>query len=237
MTRSLLTFLGFAGSFLLISCSSLKKVTYNDTSAAARNNRAAPHTAGGDPRFIDNIEVTPGGPVAGAPAPRPKARAARPEAVTAREKETAPAIKHIENADWQQLKYAAAMDATVEKLTNVQLLDKVEEWWGTKYALGGTSHDGIDCSAFTQTVMKDVYHVPLPRTAQEQYNVSEKIGLQDIREGDLVFFGSSDKNISHVGVYLANSKFANSSTSGGVTVSDLNDSYWKPRFRGAGRVR
>ena len=124
----------------------------------------------------------------------------------------------------------------VEKLNNIPLLEVIDRWWGTKYCLGGKTDNCIDCSAFTQIIMRDVYRIMVPRTSQEQFNTAEKIELEDLREGDLVFFNTGGKEVSHVGVYLLNNKFVHAATSGGVMISDLNDKYWQPRFRGAGRV-
>ena len=143
----------------------------------------------------------------------------------------------IERADWLQLKYAIMLDANVEKLNNVSMLKTIDDWWGTRYCMGGSTKNCIDCSAFTQVVLQDVYGASLPRTAQEQFNYTERVTLEDLSEGDLVFFNTSGRGISHVGIYLHNNKFVHAATSGGVMVSDLNDSYWQPRFRGAGRVR
>ena len=57
-----------------------------------------------------------------------------------------------------------------------------------------------------------------------------------MQEGDLVFFQTSGNDITHVGIYITNNKFVHAATSGGVMVSDLNDTYWRPKFKGAGRV-
>jgi cell wall-associated NlpC family hydrolase len=142
----------------------------------------------------------------------------------------------IERADWLQLKYAIVLDATVETLTNVNLLKSIDEWWGTSYCMGGSTKDCIDCSAFTQILMQNVYNLTIPRTAQEQYNSSKQINLEDLNEGDLVFFNTNGgRDITHVGVYLFNNKFVHAATSNGVMVSDLNDTYWKPKYKGAGR--
>ncbi len=143
---------------------------------------------------------------------------------------------NLETASLLQIKYAIATDATVEKLTNIPLLEVIDKWWGTRYCMGGVTDNCIDCSAFTQIVMRDVYQQNLPRTSQEQFNACERIELEDLREGDLVFFNTGGKDISHVGVYLLNNKFVHAATSGGVMISDLNDKYWQPKFRGAGRV-
>jgi len=142
----------------------------------------------------------------------------------------------IETASWLQLKYAIILDVFVESLTNINLLKDIDNWWGTRYCLGGITESCIDCSGFTQVVMKDVYGITLPRTAQEQYNISNKVEKNELGEGDLVFFQTSGKGITHVGIYLTNNKFAHASVSNGVMISDLNDYYWKPRFKGGGRV-
>jgi cell wall-associated NlpC family hydrolase len=158
-------------------------------------------------------------------------------AVSYTEPDAAPATVQIETANALQLKYAVVMDVTVEMLTNMALLQAIDRWWGTKYCLGGITDSCIDCSGFTQNIMRDVYRQNLPRTAQEQFNLAQKIELEDMKEGDLVFFNTVGKDISHVGVYLMNNKFVHASTSGGVTISDLNDTYWQPKFRGVGRIR
>jgi lipoprotein Spr len=78
--------------------------------------------------------------------------------------------------------------------------------------------------------------VDIPRTARAQYDNSDRIAIEDLQEGDLVFFQTVGRDISHVGIYLTNNKFVHAATSNGVMVSDLNDNYWQPRFKGAGRV-
>jgi hypothetical protein len=135
-----------------------------------------------------------------------------------------------------QLKYAIVFDATVERLTNLAMLRSIDKWWGTRYCLGGNSESCVDCSAFTMAIMKDVYSLSLPRTAQEQYNASTRIETEELKEGDLVFFYTSGRRISHVGIYIMNNKFVHAAASQGVSVSDLNDTYWKARYRGAGRI-
>jgi len=134
-----------------------------------------------------------------------------------------------------QFKYAIKLDVPVEAVQNKNLYHIIEEWWGTPYRLGGTTQKGIDCSAFVQTLMLGVFALQLPRTAKEQYVISESLPMNDLKEGDLVFFNTR-KGISHVGVYLHNQKFVHASTSGGVMISDLNDSYWSHKLIGAGRV-
>jgi lipoprotein Spr len=146
-------------------------------------------------------------------------------------------LTDVEKSNWLQLKYSIQMDIAVEEMNNIPLLQKIDEWWGTPYNLGGSTKNGVDCSYFTLDVMKDIYNVNLKRTAAEQYEQSTKIEWNDLKEGDLIFFKADGRrNISHVGIYLANNKFAHASTSQGVTITDLADPYWQRRLYSLGRV-
>lgn len=140
--------------------------------------------------------------------------------------------------DWLQVKYGILLNSVAEKLTNITLLQVMDKWWGTRYCLGGSTENCIDCSAFTQLISREVYGLSLPRTAQEQFDASEIIDRDELKEGDLVFFHTRGKKsaISHVGIYLMNNKFVHASTSNGVSISDLDESYWKSKFRGGGRM-
>jgi cell wall-associated NlpC family hydrolase len=140
----------------------------------------------------------------------------------------------IENVDNVQLKYAQLLDINVEQAVDVNVFKVLDEWMGTRYRLGGSSKDGIDCSAFTQVLFNSIYGITLPRTAREQYEFSQRISRAELKEGDLVFFNTIG-GVSHVGMYLQNNKFVHAST-GGVTISDLFDDYWMKKFIGVGRV-
>ena len=83
--------------------------------------------------------------------------------------------------------------------------------------------------------MFGVFSLQLPRTAREQKAITTWIPMSDLREGDLVFFNTRG-SVSHVGVYLHNNKFVHASTSGGVMISDLNETYWSRKLIGAGRL-
>ena len=224
-TICVLTILVFA------SCRSTRTLSTKDNSTAK---------VSGKRQFLDQIEVTPGGVVNS----NHKTNTANSKSKTAntdqksgnRQAEGVLSNMSLEKANMLQLKYAVLTDALVEKLNNIPLLEVIDRWWGTKYCLGGKTDNCIDCSAFTQIIMRDVYRIMVPRTSQEQFNTAEKIELEDLREGDLVFFNTGGQEVSHVGVYLLNNKFVHAATSGGVMISDLNDKYWQPRFRGAGRV-
>ena len=140
----------------------------------------------------------------------------------------------IENLSMLQFKYAMMMNVDVESLKNISLLGFIDNWFGTRYKLGGTSKRGIDCSALTGALLLAVYGFNLPRTARQQYDATDHIDKDELHEGDLVFFNTHG-GVSHVGVYLENDYFLHASTHG-VTISSLDDHYYAKRFICGGRV-
>ena len=135
-----------------------------------------------------------------------------------------------------QFKYAILMNATVEKLSNLSLYKTIDEWFGTRYRFGGTTRRGIDCSAFMQVIANYAFGWVLPRTAQAQYAQMQPVCQEDVHEGDFVFFHTTRRGVSHVGMYLQNNKFVHSCTSKGVMISDLHDKYWSSRIVGFKRM-
>jgi lipoprotein Spr len=134
-----------------------------------------------------------------------------------------------------QRKYAELMNVEAESLPSLSLLLALEEWYGTPYLWGGSSRSGVDCSAFTQAIYQAVYGVTLPRVSRDQHSRTRRIGITELQEGDLVFFNTRGRGVSHVGVYLGNHKFAHASSHKGVMVSDLYENYYAKRYLGAGR--
>jgi cell wall-associated NlpC family hydrolase len=139
----------------------------------------------------------------------------------------------LEKAKAIQFKYALLLDIEVE-LVNLNLFRVIDEWYGTRYQLGGSSKAGIDCSAFMQVLFTTIYGISLPRTAHEQFNFARKITRAELKEGDLVFFNTIG-GISHVGMYLSNNRFVHASTNG-VTITSLLDNYYSKRLVAVGRI-
>ena len=76
----------------------------------------------------------------------------------------------------------------------------------------------------------------LPNTSAAQFRAGRKIARSDLRSGDLVFFRTAGKRISHVGIYVGNGEFIHAPSSGKrVSVSRLAEPYWSHRFAGAKR--
>jgi len=140
----------------------------------------------------------------------------------------------IEKASALQIKYALLLNTEVEQIQNLALYQNIDDWYGTRYKLGGTTKNGIDCSAFVQTIFLSAFAVTLPRMAKDQYKVTHRISRTELREGDLLFFNTRG-GVSHVGIYLRNNKFVHASVSG-VMISDMFDPYYVRHFIAAGRV-
>lgn len=110
-------------------------------------------------------------------------------------------------------------------------------WKGTRYRLGGTTKQGIDCSAFTQLTFRELFGIRLPRTTVEQAKSGTQIPKSELRTGDLVFFKTGrGPNGRHVGIYVKNGQFLHASTKGGVIYSDLSLPYWSKTFWQARRL-
>ena len=214
------------------SCSSLKQLGFNANTQIATPAPGTP--ANTQAKFIEEISLTASAStVATKNQPEP--------AVTAGFGQAAKSINDYFNTRNEislspvQLKYAILLNTEAEHLQNTALLEGVDEWYGTRYRLGGTSKKGVDCSAFVGAVYAGVFGIALPRTARDQYKISKKISRTELKEGDLLFFNTRG-GISHVGIYLQNNKFIHASVSKGVTVDDMFDNYYLRRFVAAGRI-
>jgi cell wall-associated NlpC family hydrolase len=126
--------------------------------------------------------------------------------------------------------------AEASTLTAEQLQTTAKQFIGVKYSYGGTTTAGFDCSGYVRHVYNKV-GVSLPRTSKSMYGTGSAVKKSNLKAGDLVFFNTSGKGISHVGIYIGSNKFIHSMTGKGVTITDINDKwYWGSRYVGAKRV-
>jgi lipoprotein Spr len=225
------------------SCTALKQMSFTSNKQVNAINEPV-QLAPSKTRFIEDISITP---QAAEPAASRENVKGKKMAVVAEQPvvKSGPAVipniyagqtPAIEFAAPVLFKYALLLDTELETLPNKTLLDAVDEWYGVRYRSGGTTKNGVDCSAFTGAVYAAAYGTTLPRVSRDQYQQCRKISTTELQEGDLVFFNTRGRGVSHVGVYLGNNKFIHASVSKGVMVSDLFETYYMQRFLGAGRI-
>lgn len=111
-----------------------------------------------------------------------------------------------------------------------------ERFVGIPYRWGGdTVVDGMDCSGFARAVY-NLCGVNIPRTSREQFKVGDNVGRADLKDGDLVFFGTSEADINHVGIYIGDGRFVHAPRRGDdIKISGMEDAYFVKRFIGAKR--
>lgn len=126
---------------------------------------------------------------------------------------------------------------TRKEIKQSKLYSFIDDWYGTPYKYGGCQKTGVDCSCFTDMLYENVYGRKTARSAGEIYKECDKVSSSNLKEGDLLFFITNGKNVSHVGVYVRNDKFVHASTSRGVVISDLKETYYKNNFHSAGRLK
>ncbi len=116
---------------------------------------------------------------------------------------------------------------------------EISKFFGLRYRLGGNGQGGIDCSALVQKVYADAFGVSLPRSSSEQSRAGdlEQVPADELKAGDLLFFGSKRKKVDHVGMYLSDGYFLHAARSEGVTISRLDHQHWKARFMFSKRMR
>ncbi|ADU30440.1 peptidoglycan-binding protein [Evansella cellulosilytica] len=141
---------------------------------------------------------------------------------------------NLEKSQVESTKNENNSKETIEKSSNSMenIIARGEQLIGTPYLWGGTSPSGFDCSGFLLYVFKQE-GLSLPRSIVDIWNASSSVS--EPSRGDLVFFETYKKGPSHAGIYLGNGAFLHTGTSTGVTISHLDESYWKNRYLGAKR--
>lgn len=134
---------------------------------------------------------------------------------------------------------AGVADTPTDYGTQVQgLINQGMEYLGIRYRFGGSSPEtGLDCSGLVQNVFRNALGLDLPRAARDMARLGDKVGINDLKPGDLVFFNTMRRAFSHVGIYLGDGRFLHAPARGGeVRIEEMDKSYWVKRFNGARRL-
>jgi cell wall-associated NlpC family hydrolase len=130
--------------------------------------------------------------------------------------------------------------ADPKPLTIPESIELAKRFLGVPYLWGGGSSYGYDCSGFTQMLVR-ARGFNMPRDADQQaaWSGVARVERKDLQAGDLLFFGSSAKDITHTGMYIGDSQFIHDSTNGHpvVQIGRLNDEPWTHLLVACRRVK
>jgi len=154
-----------------------------------------------------------------------------------------------DNRRWVQVRLVCGSTAWVQRgdllfdarpLSIPELVEFSKRFLGLPYLWGGTSTFGYDCSGFTQMLCRR-RGVTIPRDSQPQarWSGAVPVSREELKPGDLLFFGKSERQITHTGMYLGNGEFINATTEGRpvVQLDRLDEAPWNTLFVAARRIK
>ena len=142
---------------------------------------------------------------------------------------------NLDNATYEELKWQAEAKEYGGNVASTKILKTAAQYRGVPYVFGGTTPNGFDCSGYVQYVFAK-NGIRLTRTADTQALEGKFVSRKNLKPGDLVFFTTYEPGASHVGIYAGNNLFWNATSSRGIMLSNLYDSYWGPRYYTARRI-
>jgi len=156
---------------------------------------------------------------------------------------------HQHREGWLQVKLpgrtlawiqASDVGADQKPLSIPESIEFAKRFLGLPYLWGGRSSFGFDCSGFTQMLVR-ARGISMPRDADQQaaWNGVLVVKRDDLQAGDLLFFGSSAKDITHTGMYIGDGQFIHDTTHGHpvVQISKLDDEPWTKLLVACRRVK
>jgi cell wall-associated NlpC family hydrolase len=184
-------------------------------------------------RLIDSYYIAPPNEIVFAKPQGPGWQKARPEEIKAPPETKRPVkVKAVELSEKPLQKPPAKEDRDMGNIA----ARTAERFVGIPYRWGGENVvDGMDCSGFVRAVY-NLCGLSIPRTSRDQYKAGEPVVKEDLRDGDLVFFGSSEDSINHVGIYVGGNKFVHAPKRGEeIRATAIDESYFEKRFIGGRR--
>lgn len=141
------------------------------------------------------------------------------------------------------------LEAKREKTTNIiienksfnsLIVNEAKKYIGVPYVWGGDNPSrGFDCSGYVQWVINEAINILLPRTSYQQslfLSNHKRLNFDEIRPGDILFFNTSGKDISHVGIAIGDHKFIHAPNKKSNIKIDALDGYWKKKLISANYV-
>ena len=184
-------------------------------------------------RLIDSYYIAPPNEIVFARPQGPGVQAPRPDEIRNPPEKARPGrLKPVVPPDRPPDKTAARGDRDMGAIA----ARTAERFVGIPYRWGGENVvDGMDCSGFVRAVY-NLCGLSIPRTSRDQYKAGESVAKEGLQDGDLVFFGSSEDAINHVGIYVGNGRFVHAPRRGEeIRVTSVDESYFEKRFVGARR--
>ncbi|MDQ0047989.1 cell wall-associated NlpC family hydrolase [Paenibacillus polymyxa] len=135
-------------------------------------------------------------------------------------------------------KYSDYTSSSLVERQGDELIAYGEKFLGTPYEFGAASGQTstFDCSSFVGEVFRHTLSIDLPRVSYDQAKEARKVGLNELRKGDLLFFSARGLEIGHVAIYAGNNKLLHTfSKERGVHFDTLDDK-WQKRFVTARRL-
>lgn len=126
---------------------------------------------------------------------------------------------------------------TLSRIDQDKMNHVIAGYMTTPYQRGGSGVLGLDCSGFIYVVYRDYDGTRLPLTVESLYRLEDRVQLDDLSYGDLVFFRADGRKITHVGIYINNGKFVHASESRGVAIDDLSADPFASEYAGARRIK
>ena len=132
--------------------------------------------------------------------------------------------------------YSIKLGYELEGYEDMDFIKMIASWIGVPYKFGGCSREGIDCSCFVNTFYNEFYGITLRRRAEDMQMDIHPVDINELQQGDIIFYKIAGQKISHVGIYISKKRFIHASTSKGVMINSLDEAYYAKYYSGAGRV-